>query len=69
MDYVYVVQHELDDVSADVKLIGVYSSMESAEEAVDRLRRKPGFITSPDGFIIDRYKLDRDHWADGFVSI
>ncbi len=69
MKNVYVVQHcrDLDDGSEDLKFIGVYSSMENAEEAVGRIRRKPGFFRFQDGFSIDRYEIDQDHWTEGFA--
>lgn len=67
---VFVVQHvhELADDREDVKLIGVYSSQASAEAAVERLRAQPGFVDAPDGFHIDRYELDRDHWTEGYFT-
>lgn len=69
---VYVVQHEhpvLDGDAEEVKFIGVYSSREGAERAVERLRRAPGFVDWPEGFTIDAYRLDEDHWTEGFVTI
>jgi hypothetical protein len=59
--------HELDLDHEDVKLIGVYSSRQRAEEAVVRLSACPGFRDSPDTFHIDEYKVDRDHWEEGYV--
>jgi hypothetical protein len=69
-DEVYVVQHlhEFDDGSEDVKFIGVYSSQAGAEAAVERLRTQAGFVDTPHGFHIDRYELDRDHWAEGYST-
>lgn len=66
---VFVVQHVhvLDD--DDEKLIGVYSSKIHAEAAVRRLRLQPGFSETPDGFTIDLYRVDQDHWCGGFVTI
>jgi hypothetical protein len=68
---VFVVQHvhELEDESEDVKLIGVYSSQDAAASAVERLRRQPGFCDTPDGFHIDRYVVDEDHWSSGFIRV
>jgi hypothetical protein len=68
---VYVVQHlhVQDDGEEDVKLIGVYSNREAAEQAVDRLRLQPGFCDTPDRFSIDPYTLDQDHWTEGYVTI
>ena len=70
MASVFVLQHvhSQDDGSEDVKLIGVYSSSEKAREATARLARLPGFADAPDGFHIDEYRLDQDHWAEGYVS-
>ena len=67
---VFVVQHihEFED-ERDVKLIGVYSSEDAAKGAVARLRLQPGFLDTPDGFYVDRYTIDKDHWIDGFVSM
>ena len=68
---VYVVHHvhifEEDD--EDVKLIGVYSTMRHARAAVERLRLQPGFRDTPDGFSIDSYKLNQDHWGTGFITL
>ena len=67
----FVVQHvarEGED-DEDVKFIGWYSTHTFADEAVARLRLQPGFSDYPDGFHIDEYEVDRDHWTDGFVSV
>ena len=81
MESVFVVQHLhlLASGEEDVKFIGVYRSLESARAAVMRLRDQPGFkehprIVEPDvdddeqGFHIDRYPLDKDHWSEGYVT-
>jgi hypothetical protein len=70
MTHVYIVQHvhETDDGAEDVKLIGVYSSRETAEAATSRLSKEPGFRDDPSGFHIDEYQVDRDHWAEGFST-
>lgn len=28
----------------------------------------PGFKKSPNGFYIDEYAIDKDHWVDGYVT-
>ncbi len=71
MASVFVVQHvhtREGDVE-DVKFIGVYSSRAKADAAVARLSRLPGFCDAPDGFHIDEYRLDQDHWAEGYVTV
>ena len=66
---VYVLHHvhAHKDGSEDVKLIGIYSSRESATGAIDRVRHAPGFSQMPEGFHIDEYPVDKDHWCEGFV--
>lgn len=52
----------------DIKLIGVYGSRQKAELALERSRCLPGFADHPDGFSIDAYEVDRDHWSEGFAD-
>jgi hypothetical protein len=65
---VFVVQHvaRANEPDEDVKFIGVYSTRERAIAATSRLRPLPGFRDGLDGFHIDEYRLDEDHWAEGF---
>ena len=67
----FVVEHlnVHEDGEESIKLIGVYSSQEAAQKAVDRLKLRPGFCDTPDGFSIDRYLLDEDNWTDGYVTV
>ncbi len=69
--YVYIVQHvhKLPDGAEDVKLIGAYSSELEARRAVNRLRLVEGFRSQPEAFTVGRYELDKDHWAEGFVTM
>jgi hypothetical protein len=71
MANVFVVQHvhSQEDGVEDVKLIGVYSSREKADAAVARLSRLPGFSEAPDGFSVDEYPVDQDHWVEGYVTV
>jgi homoserine kinase type II len=69
-DSVFLVWHvHQTDGGDDEKLIGVYSTMEDAEAAVRRSRVQPGFRDFPDGFELDEYELNRDHWTEGFVTV
>jgi hypothetical protein len=61
--------HTLNDEEENSKLIGVYSSNESAEGAMKRAKLLPGFREAPDGFLIDRYVVDQDNWTSGYVTI
>jgi hypothetical protein len=53
----------------DAKLIGVYSTADRANEARQRAASLPGFREHPEGFVVDRYEIDRDHWPEGFVTV
>jgi hypothetical protein len=69
MASVFVLQHvhAREDGIEDVKFIGVYSSREKADAAVARLDRLPGFSDAPGGFHVDEYRVDQDHWVQGYV--
>ena len=71
MASVFVLQHvhSREDGAEDVKFIGVYSSREKAQDAVARLRCLPGFSDAPDGFHVDEYRVDEDHWVEGYVAV
>ena len=64
----FVLLHSLPE-SGRVKVIGIYSSKVLAEEAAERTRLLPGFVEEPDGFAIERYEIDKDHWPRGFVRL
>jgi hypothetical protein len=67
---VYVLQHEYEtEEYEDSKFIGVYSTFEQAQAAIERLKVMPGFVDYPDGLVIDPYTLDEDHWKEGFVTV
>ena|SRR6266550_2407493 len=64
----YVLQHTHEtDGCEETKFIGVYRSREAAHMAMGRLRLTPGFRDYPKAFSIDEYRLDEDHWTEGFV--
>jgi len=69
MEQVFLLWHVVERVGADdEKLIGVYRAEAGAKAAIERLRDKPGFTDFRDGFLIDPYELDGDHWTEGFVE-
>ncbi|MGW0859206.1 DUF7336 domain-containing protein [Streptomyces sp. NPDC002690] len=53
----------------DVKLLGIYSTRERAEERVRQARLLPGFRDEPECFYFDPCVLDEDHWTEGFVRV
>ena len=69
MASVFVLQHVhvREGGVEDVKFIGVYSSRANADAAMARLGRLPGFSEAPDGFHADEYRVDQDHWVEGYV--
>lgn len=84
MNSVFIVQHVhllLPQEEEDVKLIGVYRSLQSAHAAAKRLASAPGFRDRPnvvdpsyagigvgEGFHISEYRLDEDNWISGYVT-
>jgi hypothetical protein len=52
----------------DVKLIGVYSTEEMANKALSRFLNIEGFKHHREGFDISEYRLNQDHWVDGFIT-
>ncbi|HEV2189599.1 MAG TPA: hypothetical protein VGR70_20480 [Stellaceae bacterium] len=69
MKFVYLMWHMREPGSDETaKLIGVYRSEDDAQAAVARLRDQPGFRHFHDGFHIERYELNKDHWTEGFVT-
>ena len=70
MHAVYIVTHahEMPDGHDDVKFIGVYDSLGSAEAAVQRASVQPGFAQTKDGFHVEEYQLGKDHWKEGFFT-
>jgi hypothetical protein len=68
MGPLYVLLHSLPE-TGKVKVVGIYSSRPLAEEAEERTRALPGFSEEPDGFTIEQYEVDADHWSRGFVRL
>ncbi len=64
----FILLHSLPE-TGKVKVVGIYSSRALAEAAEDRTRLLPGFVDEPDGFTIEQYEVDKDHWPRGFVRL
>jgi hypothetical protein len=60
-------EHGGEHQDDDSILIGVYSSEENASAARDRRKDRPGFVARPEGFLISRFEVDKDHWSTGFI--
>jgi hypothetical protein len=66
---VYLLQHVARENTEgeDVKVIGVYSSRKKGAAAINKAVKLPGFKQFPSGFYLDKFKLNEDGWAEGFV--
>ena len=60
--------HEHGD-EEDAKLLGVFSSEQTAKDWQDDARVLPGFRDFPDDFVIDPYELDQRKWSGGFETL
>lgn len=72
MEYVYRLTHEIDIIEEPEKNdwidLGVYSTQHKAEDALNRFRKLARFEPYQDGFNIDRCKINKDNWTDGFFT-
>ena len=68
MEPLFVLLHSLPE-TGKVKVVGIYSSKKIAEAAEERSRQLPGFAEEPEGFTIQQYEVDKDHWPRGFVRL
>ncbi len=70
MKYVYILwhTHEFNSGEEDSKLLGVYSSESIAKSKISEYKVLPGFMENPEGFEVAEYKIDVDHWQEGFIT-
>ena len=71
MTIVYALYHEYENNEGEdeVKEIGLFTTRERAQEAINPLLEKPGFRDHPYGFKIYECRLDADlAWTEGFIS-
>jgi hypothetical protein len=66
--FVLMHAHELTPDLEDIKLIGVYSTEVKAYSALKRAESLQGFSDTREGFHVQAYELDKDHWLEGFVT-
>ncbi len=69
LDTVYLLQYHvaLSDRIEKI-LIGVYGTESDARTAQLRMRDKRGFIDCPEGFRIEPYVLNKEHWVEGSLD-
>ncbi len=67
MKTVFLLHHTREhEDHEDIKLIGVFSTREAAEQAMYQTKNEPGFCDYPEGFEIDVYEIDQPGWLEGF---
>ena len=59
---VYVLQH----ASTNSKVIGIFTTEQQAQAAIEQLKDKPGFKETPNAFEITAYPLGEVNWMSGF---
>lgn len=65
----FLLQHVRDEQEETSKVIGIYSTLGYAEEAKRRLSIQNGFKDYAEGFSIDEYVINKDHWSEGFLDL
>lgn len=70
MKYVYLLEHThvYSTDEEDTKIIGIFSTKQEALKAIDQLKNISGFNKYPQGFNIDKYKLDQIFWQEGYAG-
>ncbi|WP_433263214.1 hypothetical protein ACQPZF_31600 [Actinosynnema sp. CS-041913] len=58
-----------EEAGDDLKILGVYSTERRARERIEHARSMPGFSDEPNCFLLDRYVVDVDQWAEGFATV
>ncbi|MGS2810490.1 DUF7336 domain-containing protein [Nocardia sp. MW-W600-9] len=69
MSFAFILKHEyrLSNANQDeVKDIGVFATEADAQAAIDQLRGEEGFRDHPEGFVIRKYEIGKDYWAEGY---
>ena len=56
---VYLLEHTVKDLDDSTKMLGIYSTREEAEKAINFLSNKSGFRNSLDDFLIDEYEINK----------
>ena len=69
MKNVFVLEHIYEQEEQDeIKFIGIFSSLERAQDVIEELRFKNGFKNFPvDCFKISESIIDNYEWKDGFI--
>lgn len=67
---IYFLEHAYEEGEIEIVTdIAVYSSFERAQAAQKRLKRHPKFSSHPNSFIINKYRLNKREWCEGFIPM
>ena len=71
LKYVFILHHYYEietngSFHEYIKKIGIYSTEEKAQKAIEKLKEMPGFKEYPESFSIEKYEIDEDNWTSGF---
>ena len=75
MQEVFLLWHTYDlkddfGIHEEIKLIGVFSTEEKANEVIELLKNREGFVEhSVDCFEISKRKIDQPSWTEGFFTV
>jgi hypothetical protein len=74
MKSVFFLQHSYEYIKGDLtigdtKVLGIFSTREKAESAIEFYKTLPGFKDfSDDCFYLDEYELNKKAWDEGFIT-
>lgn len=70
MKYVYILEHvcDLENDEEAVIDIGIYSTKRKGKKALRRASKLPEFSSNLEGFHLERCKLNRSGWTEGFFT-
>lgn len=67
-DRLYIVCHMYEiNEHEEARMIGIFSSVNKANEVIKKHKKLPGFKEYPDGFIVDTCKMEEEDWESGFI--
>lgn len=55
-------------VKDDVRMIGIYSSLEKANLAIERACNRPEFSESCNDLTVFECEIGKDHWEEGYFT-
>lgn len=70
---VFILQHSYDYGEnleyQETKFLGVFSTEQEAQKAIEHYKTLDGFKDYPDDFYVDKYEVDKRHWTEGFIKV